>query len=86
MVESAISSGFIPPQNRGLLLFVDGPKDLSEHETFDWGAAAMKQLETWSLPSWDGYGFKWSSMSTGKDDKNAECPALINEEDKLKMT
>ena len=27
--------------------FLDGPADLAEHETFDWGKAALVALENW---------------------------------------
>lgn len=29
------------------MTFVDGPEDPQEHETFDWGKAALEAIESW---------------------------------------
>jgi len=60
LIHTAIESGFIPKTNVGLITFVDGPSDISQHDSFDWGAKAIEAIEEWKPPSWSGYGFKWT--------------------------
>ena len=48
LIQRAISEGFIRPHNEQLVVFVDGPADLSEHQTFDWGSAALAALDGWT--------------------------------------
>ena len=59
LIRAAIRSGFIQPQNEGLVFFIDGPSDLSAHETFDWGTPALNAMDMWQRPEWD-YGFDWT--------------------------
>jgi hypothetical protein len=58
LIRSGVNSGFIQPQNEGLVVFVDGPSDLSGHETYDWGTPALEAMAAWEKPEWD-YGFDW---------------------------
>lgn len=48
LIQRAISEGFIRPHNEQLVVFVDGPADLSDHQTFDWGSAALAALDGWT--------------------------------------
>jgi predicted Rossmann-fold nucleotide-binding protein len=48
LVQGATSRGFIQPRNSGLITFVDGPEDLSQHASFDWGSAAIKAIDGWN--------------------------------------
>ncbi|KAJ7199836.1 hypothetical protein GGX14DRAFT_171586 [Mycena pura] len=61
LIRSGIAEGFIPANNEEFVLFVDGPADHDEHETFDWGAAALE-----TLVAWDGGAvkplFEWTDM------------------------
>jgi hypothetical protein len=47
LIESSISAGFIRPSNSSIITFVDGPSDIAEHDSFDWGDAALKAYEKW---------------------------------------
>ncbi|THH16940.1 hypothetical protein EW146_g3775 [Bondarzewia mesenterica] len=47
MIQRAVSDGFIQQHNEHLIVFVDGPADQAEHETFDWGSAALTALDGW---------------------------------------
>ncbi|KAF9265763.1 hypothetical protein L218DRAFT_897572 [Marasmius fiardii PR-910] len=49
LVDNAVNSGFIQPYNQNLVVFVNGPTAQEEHETFDWGTAALEALESWHL-------------------------------------
>ncbi|KAL0070594.1 hypothetical protein AAF712_002434 [Marasmius tenuissimus] len=40
-IKAAIEAGFVEPHNESLVVFVDGPEDMDQHETFDWGLAAL---------------------------------------------
>lgn len=42
---SAITCGFLAPENRALLTFLDKPADATDD--FDWGEAALKAVEDW---------------------------------------
>lgn len=45
------------------MLFVDGPPDQSEHETFDWGEAALKALDSWTNVETPVYSYDWSKRA-----------------------
>lgn len=63
LIRRAVSEGFIQPHNEQLAIFVDGPSDESEHETFDWGKAALDALDGWKR---DRKGmFEWKEGSIG---------------------
>ncbi|KAJ3843786.1 hypothetical protein EV361DRAFT_883053 [Lentinula raphanica] len=47
MIQSAIEEGFIQSFNDRLITIVDGPEDLSQHETYDWGSAALHAITSW---------------------------------------
>lgn len=66
LIQSAIRTGFIVPQNNGLVVFIDGPSDLSAHEAFDWGTPALEALENWKKPEFD-LGFDWSKKLGNKE-------------------
>lgn len=64
LVQTAVRSGFIREENLGLLVFVDGPSDLSQHSVFDWGSTTLEAIDSWSPPEWSGFGFKWSTKDS----------------------
>ncbi|CAK5279427.1 unnamed protein product [Mycena citricolor] len=64
LVNNGIKYGFIKPESRSLLVFVDGPQSHAEHEGFDWGKAAVAALDSWKRDAEDGL-FDWSLKSTG---------------------
>ncbi|KAI9056955.1 hypothetical protein FKP32DRAFT_1598845 [Trametes sanguinea] len=47
LIRNGIREGFIVAKNEQLVQFVEGPEDHAEHETFDWGKAAMEALDHW---------------------------------------
>ncbi|KAE9398314.1 hypothetical protein BT96DRAFT_994939 [Gymnopus androsaceus JB14] len=47
MIQNALNDGFIQPYNVRLVTFVDGPEDLDEHESYDWGTAALRAIDDW---------------------------------------
>ncbi|KAH9890609.1 hypothetical protein C8Q73DRAFT_704980 [Cubamyces lactineus] len=47
LIRNGIREGYILEKNERLVHFVEGPTDLAEHETFDWGKAAMEALDRW---------------------------------------
>ncbi|KDQ59633.1 hypothetical protein JAAARDRAFT_33208 [Jaapia argillacea MUCL 33604] len=58
LVRKGLEAGFIQPQNESLIVFVDGPSDHSDHQSFDWGSAALDAVDTWrrevsSKPQYD---------------------------------
>ncbi|GAA5822262.1 hypothetical protein JCM11251_006282 [Rhodosporidiobolus azoricus] len=66
-INNAVSAGFISPNGRGFLTFVDGPLSTSatstEAEEFDWGAAALSAIKAWQDQGSGGakpYSFEWS--------------------------
>jgi len=46
MIRDAVDSGFIPPNNIALAIFVDCPEG-TDPAAFDWGNAALQALEAW---------------------------------------
>lgn len=63
LIRNGVKEGFIQPANEHLVLFVDGPADPSEHETFDWGDAALKALDSWTNVETPVYSYDWSKRS-----------------------
>ncbi|CAA7267891.1 unnamed protein product [Cyclocybe aegerita] len=47
LIKSSIDAGFIRPASESLVLFVDGPAAPEDHESFDWGKAALDALKAW---------------------------------------
>ncbi|KAA1477066.1 hypothetical protein DENSPDRAFT_861398 [Dentipellis sp. KUC8613] len=63
LIKNAIRDGFINPKNETLAIFVDGPADHAEHETFDWGKASLEALDNWEGPPWAM--FDWTTKVGG---------------------
>lgn len=59
-IRKAVDAGFIKEEALSLVTFVDGPADLSEHESFDWGSTVVQVLNDWKPSGWKGFGFDWS--------------------------
>nr|GAT53688.1 predicted protein [Mycena chlorophos] len=66
LVNNGIEFGFIQPASRDLIVFVDGPAAHAEHETFDWGAAALAALANWKRDAGDGL-FVWTENKEHKE-------------------
>jgi hypothetical protein len=58
-IQSGIKEGFIQPHNEHLVVFVDGPSDVNEHDAFDWGKAAIDALEEWDGGRVQSLPFDW---------------------------
>lgn len=64
MIQNGIRAGFIAPVNEKILVFVDGPPVLEEHDGFDWGGAALAAAEAWK---WESEPmFDWSLKHEGE--------------------
>jgi len=59
LIQSGIKEGFIHPQNENLAVFVDGPSDINEHDTFDWGQAAIDALDGWDASRVQSLPINW---------------------------
>jgi hypothetical protein len=60
LIKSSIDEGFIKPSSERLITFVDGPEDKGEHESFDWGKAALDALDSWERGRNEGV-FTWAT-------------------------
>ena len=47
LIRNGVREGFIQEKSQKLIEFVDGPADHAEHETYDWGKAALRALNEW---------------------------------------
>lgn len=59
LVKMGVQAGFIQPQNADLVQFVNGPKDHAEHDTFNWGQAALEAIDGWAAPDKSGI-YDWT--------------------------
>ena len=65
-----MKSGFIQPTCHNMGIFVDGPSDLSEHESFDWGAEALRALDSWEREPSATFLYDWSKETdSGGEEK-----------------
>ncbi|KAJ7254811.1 hypothetical protein C8J57DRAFT_1076033, partial [Mycena rebaudengoi] len=64
LMRNGIAEGFIPADNESFVIFVDGPKKHSEHETFDWGEAALAALAGWDMTAAKPL-FQWIEKTDG---------------------
>jgi len=65
LIQNGISDGYINPLNANLIVFVDGPLSHAEHETFDWGTAALLAFQSWSGDNIKSL-FDWTKGMHGK--------------------
>ena len=66
LIRNGIESGFIQPRNESLIVFVDGPESIEEHDTFDWGTASMNALKSWESSDLVPL-FKWTDGQDSED-------------------
>lgn len=64
LIRNGVREGFIMPQNERLVLFVDGPEDEAQHESFDWGKAALDALDGWQASERAIY-YDWTKRKDG---------------------
>lgn len=65
LVNTGAREGFIQPQNVNLVYIVDGPKDHAEHDTFDWGKAALEAIDGWNAPDKPTI-YDWTKRKDGR--------------------
>lgn len=71
LIKSGIDNGFIHAGNDSLIVFVDGPADPQEHDSYDWGTAGIKAIENWNREAVKPL-FNWSARMTGKSQGHKE--------------
>jgi hypothetical protein len=64
-IRVAVEAGFVRKANVDLIIFVEGPADINEHEDFDWGTEVVKSLDEWKPTGWKGFGFDWTKARNG---------------------
>ncbi|KAK7035781.1 hypothetical protein R3P38DRAFT_605976 [Favolaschia claudopus] len=64
-INNGIKYGFIKSASKDIVVFVDGPDSHAEHETFNWGEAALKAIEGWTHDPQHGL-YNWSADAEGK--------------------
>lgn len=69
LIRNGVEEGFIAARNEKLILFVDGPANQDEHETFDWGTAALDALDNWQADHREIY-YDWTKRK-GQGDTRA---------------
>ncbi|KAH9915792.1 uncharacterized protein BXZ73DRAFT_92571 [Epithele typhae] len=67
LVRNGIENGFILPANERLIRYVEGPEDVAEHDTFDWGAAAVAALDQWDTVQATHF-YNWHLRKEGETD------------------
>lgn len=72
LVHNGIEAGFITATNASLVRFVDGPTDLAEQESFDWGKAALNVLDNWTFPPRTHF-YDWSRTKTLDGEKTGDA-------------
>lgn len=74
LIRNGVREGFIQPHNEKLCVFVDGPKDHKDHESFNWGQAAIDAIAAWQYDQIRSLPFHWtkdtdtSAKPNGKPD------------------
>ncbi|KAJ7221723.1 hypothetical protein GGX14DRAFT_559204 [Mycena pura] len=63
LIDNGVQYGFIKPTSKDLIVFVDGPSEHSEHDSFNWGEAALVALDNWKRDV-DGL-FVWTTRMEG---------------------
>lgn len=67
LIRNGVREGFIQPECEQLVLFVDGPADLREHERFDWGKAALEAIDSWKYDEIQTKPFHWNKDEDSSD-------------------
>jgi hypothetical protein len=62
-----VNYGFIKPISKDIIIFVDGPRSHTDHETFNWGEAALQAVDGWKRDPEHGL-FRWTAGPEGKTD------------------
>ncbi|TFK76570.1 hypothetical protein BDN72DRAFT_831155 [Pluteus cervinus] len=63
LINNGVEENFIQPYNKDIIVFVDGPESREEHESYDWGRAALKAIDSWE---WGGQPlYDWTTPQDG---------------------
>ncbi|KAJ7915541.1 hypothetical protein B0H13DRAFT_2000153 [Mycena leptocephala] len=65
LINNGIAYGFIRSISKDLVVFVDGPSSHTEHESFNWGQAALKAIDGWKRDADDGL-YNWTPIIEGE--------------------
>ncbi|KAG1736767.1 hypothetical protein EDB19DRAFT_1720208 [Suillus lakei] len=60
LIRNGVREGFIQPHNEKLCVFVDGPTDHKDHESFNWGQAAVDAIAAWQHDQIQSLPFHWT--------------------------
>ncbi|KAG1748953.1 uncharacterized protein EDB91DRAFT_1312021 [Suillus paluster] len=60
LIRNGVREGFIQPHNEKLCVFVDGPADHKDHESFNWGQAAIDAIAAWQHDKIQTLPFHWT--------------------------
>ncbi|KAG2115526.1 hypothetical protein DEU56DRAFT_840864 [Suillus clintonianus] len=60
LIRNGVREGFIQPLNEKLCVFVDGPADQKDHESFDWGKATVDAIAAWQHVQAEAYPIHWT--------------------------
>ncbi|KAG2115524.1 hypothetical protein DEU56DRAFT_748519 [Suillus clintonianus] len=63
LIRNGVREGFIQPHNEKLCVFVDGPADHKDHESFNWGQAAVDAIVAWQHDQVQPLSFHWTKDS-----------------------
>lgn len=74
LIRNGIEEEFIHERSQKLVAFIDGPKDRAEHETFDWGKAALEALDNWEATD-HVWPYDWTKRRSGSVEQGEELSA-----------
>ncbi|KAH7910615.1 hypothetical protein BJ138DRAFT_1135910 [Hygrophoropsis aurantiaca] len=74
LIRNGIREGLIRPQSERLVVFVDGPADHAQHETFDWGQASLNALNSWQPDQVQPLPFYWTHDVDSSDMSKVPVP------------
>ncbi|KAJ7349071.1 hypothetical protein DFH08DRAFT_697568 [Mycena albidolilacea] len=67
LINNGVNYGFIKTISKDIIIFVDGPSSHADHETFNWGEAALQAVDGWKRDPGHGL-FRWTAGAEGKTD------------------
>lgn len=59
LIRNGVQEGYIHARNEHLITFIDGPSDHSQHDSYDWGRAALDTIDKWQAVDRECY-YDWS--------------------------
>jgi hypothetical protein len=68
LIRGGVREGFIQPCSEKLCVFIDGPTNHEDHESFNWGQAAVDAIAAWQHDKIETLPFYWT--------KETDCSAI----------